>query len=593
MSYQDRLAVVFCGEQLSTSEKNLLRLLDFFGITSLKVAHNAASIPEILSARNGNPEYSLFATACCLAALSSPLSKLHPLFAGADSVFIYDFSDRAGSEQVLRFLASAPGAQMVYESPAIQSVVVSDGWPEFCGPMSGLKVSGVRGVTPHFLIPETAPFYLSLIECDQSPIFFRVMVDGKPVFATSAGIDVDINTPVKGSYFDIKDCFAGAVPVIMYLRWAFQGKLLTSNEHGACLVVDDPPLKKRYGFLVFEEALALAQRHRFAITLAFIPWNWRRTDASTAKLFLKHPDLLSLVVHGNDHTAAEFGAESVEALERKIATAVQRMKAHQVRVGIDWSPIMVFPQGVFSSESLAALQRNNFSAAVNTEVSPAGTDGAHTEVAELWSTAIMKFSAFPLFTRRYMGHGIENFAFDLLLGKPCLIAAHHDVFQHKAEALVKFLGALNSLNCSLKWRGLGELVRRSFRKRENSDGTTSVQMFANEMLLENKTSRNKTFNITRAESDAAKARMITANETSIDYCRDSSTLRFSVNVPPGGSVRVQVFYNGRQMDRMPAESLAYRAKCRARRALSEFRDDYVCRSVFLNQWTARIRRCLR
>ena len=47
----------------------------------------------------------------------------------------------------------------------------------------------------------------------------------------------------------------------------------------------------------------------------------------------------------------------------------------------------------------------------------------------------MTYGAFPIFTRRYAFHGVENFAFDLLLGKPCLIVAHHDSFKDDGTAL--------------------------------------------------------------------------------------------------------------------------------------------------------------
>ena len=63
---------------------------------------------------------------------------------------------------------------------------------------------------------------------------------------------------------------------------------------------------------------------------------------------------------------------------------------------------------------------------MNTEVAPAQRAANETTIADLWSVAIMRYGSFPIITRRYPSHGIENFAFDALLGKPCLIAAHHD-----------------------------------------------------------------------------------------------------------------------------------------------------------------------
>src|SRR5262249_39930086 len=152
---------------------------------------------------------------------------------------------------------------------------------------------------------------------------------------------------------------------------------------------------------------------------------------------------------------------------------------------IEADRLMVFPQGAFSPESGRALKLNGFVAAVNTEVAPIQRAANETKIADLWSVAIMKYGTFPLFTRRYPGHGIENFAFDGLLGKPCLIAAHHDVFRDHAQNLVDLVAGLNSLRWNLVWRPLGEAVRRSFTVRRLDNGTSIIRMFASSLVVEN------------------------------------------------------------------------------------------------------------
>jgi hypothetical protein len=598
MSSGDRVAVVLCGQELSTSEKNLFLLLEFFGINSLRVSPGESNLAETVARNVGEAEYCLLSTSACFAVAmqgfrAQPEGE-HPILASARSVFICDFRDNPESERILRFLTDSPTALIRRGNAARQSVSVSRDWPEFCGPMSGLEVSGVRvGGEPVFEIPQTSPQHQRLIAAGQADVFLKTLISGSPVFVASSAISIDLGTPVSGNFFDIKDYFIGAVPVVMYLRWAFQNRIWTHTEHSATLVVDDPHLKSRYGFLVFEDVLTLMRQHDFSTTIAFIPWNWRRTKPKTAELFLNNPDRYSLVVHGNDHTAGEFGTTSVERLDRKLRAASKRMEAHEKLTGVDWSRVMVFPQGVFSAESLAALKSNNFIAAVNTEVTPTGTGASKTEIVELWNTAIMKFSSFPVFTRRYMEHGIENFAFDMLLGKPCLMVAHHEVFKNRAQHLIEFVTALNSLNCSLRWRSLGEAVRRSFRKRGNRDGTMSVQMFASQMVLDNERNRVMTVHVSKRECNAAAVRLVTVNRQRIAWHQDVKEIRFSFDVPAGESVQVAVEYVGSPADNLPTETVGYRIKCGLRRRLSEFRDDYVCRSVFLSRCAAKLRRCLR
>src|SRR5207237_3997303 len=114
-----------------------------------------------------------------------------------------------------------------------------------------------------------------------------------------------------------------------------------------------------------------------------------------------------------------------------------------------------------SPEVGRALKLNGFVAAVHTEVAPAQPAGNDTTIADVWSVAIMKYGTFPIFTRRYLDHGIENFAFDALLGKPCLIAGHHDIFRDHARILVDFVEHLNSLKWNLVCRPMGAAIRGS------------------------------------------------------------------------------------------------------------------------------------
>jgi hypothetical protein len=53
----------------------------------------------------------------------------------------------------------------------------------------------------------------------------------------------------------------------------------------ACVVIDGPLLQQRYGFLNFRELLQLMEKQNFATSIAFIPWNWRRSHRGTVSDF--------------------------------------------------------------------------------------------------------------------------------------------------------------------------------------------------------------------------------------------------------------------------------------------------------------------
>ena len=65
----------------------------------------------------------------------------------------------------------------------------------------------------------------------------------------------------------------------------------------------------------------------FATTIAFIPWNWQRTNRDTVAVFRQNSGKLSVCVHGCDHTGGEFAARSAELLDRKLKTARCRMQS--------------------------------------------------------------------------------------------------------------------------------------------------------------------------------------------------------------------------------------------------------------------------
>ena len=62
----------------------------------------------------------------------------------------------------------------------------------------------------------------------------------------------------------------------------------------------------------------------------------------------------------------------------------------------------------------------------------------------------MRYSSFPIFTRRYPWEGIENFAFDILLGKPALIVIHHDYCSDGYDRLTDIRGGSEWVKLSLR-----------------------------------------------------------------------------------------------------------------------------------------------
>src|SRR5258705_1309722 len=213
-------------------------------------------------------------------------------------------------------------------------------------------------------------------------------------------------------------------------------------------------------------------------------------------------------------------------------TASCRMQSIHNKPALDNEYVMVFPQGAFSPEAVSALKRNGYVAAVNPEVAPVDDASNETTLADLWSVAIVRYGGFPIYTRRYIDHGIENFAFDGILGKPCFVAGHHDLFRGHGSELAEFLRQLASLRWKLSWRTLGNAVCRSYSIRSDG-GTIIVKMFAEQLRIENMEAMTRRIRVVKQEPQVVSLKDVTVNEDVVAYEYMDGCLRLIVDIPPG------------------------------------------------------------
>ena len=595
MTPQLARALLLCRKDPSSEDLNLRGVLNFFGIP-----WKAVTVGEItgaaLPANVARSEFCTLSSAPCMAeamqGIEDSNGALPRWMIEASSVYIYGFQDTDPCRKLLRLLTSDAQGNIRNLNTTQAFMSITSDFPEMCGPMSGMRVPVDLSGDLVFDVAHQGEEFQSIITVNDGEVFFRVTCRGVHFYLNVCRRIVDISSP-SAKYFDVKKLFCEAVPTTMYLKRAFRDVCWTSPETSGCLIVDDPVLKPRYGFLHFRETLELMDKYNFTTTIAFIPWNWRRTNLRTVAMLQRRPDRFSLAVHGCDHTASEFAARSTALLNRRIKAASQRMEFLLQRTSLQYDRVMVFPQGAFSPETGAALKLNGFVAAVNTEVAPSNNARNETKIADLWNVAIMKYGTFPIFTRRYLWHGIENFAFDALLGKPCLIVVHHDVFKDHGRDLVDFIAKLNSLNWNLRWRPLGDAISHSFKVRNQADGTSVIQMFAKNLVMENPSTESSEAVLMKEEGalDCVKAVMV--NQTAIDFSYDGGYLQFRVKLYPKEVTEVRVIYFDK-LDVAPStDGIAYSIKTRARRYLSEFRDNYLSQSDFLYESAARIKQLLK
>ena len=490
------------------------------------------------------------------------------------SVFVFPGAPDRASLGKAAAIVGGPHASVTAGDSATEWTV-SDAMPAFCGVMSGVRVSTLAGPGEDTLVfgPSAAK---AVISSARGAAFIQGELRSVPVFLSASEV-IDVDRPLTGRVFDIRAHAPSALPVVLYLKWALAQACWQPQETAACVVIDDPPLKARYGFLNFRHLATLMERANFSSSVAFIPWNWRRSARGTVGLFRDHPDRFSLSIHGCDHTGGEYASQDRGWLARKSRQAIERMEGHREKTGLGYDRVMVFPQGLFSQDAMTVLKRSPFIAVVNSEVISADPPSRAITVGDYWDCALMNYGEFPIFTRRYPWAGVENFAFDMLLGKPCLVTVHHNDCLDDCRHVVEFIEKLNRLNVTLRWTSLADVVRRSLRRRDVSNGMVEAEIYGTEALVRNSSEGTTTFRVRKRESAPSLIRDVTVDGRSMPWTVMGEHIEFETSIDPGEARLVAVSVEPLTEDAASPEGLAYKTKVMLRRYLCELRDNYKLR----------------
>jgi hypothetical protein len=318
-------------------------------------------------------------------------------------------------------------------------------------------------------------------------------------------------------------------------------------------------------------------RSEFTTTIAFIPWNYRRTRKSTARLIRERFDRFSICIHGCDHTAGEFASTDVKQLNTQTRLATQRMRDHEQRTGVPYTAVMVFPQGKFSTASLGLLKSHGYLAAVNSSLVPADLGEAHgLTVADLIAPAISKYYSFPLFMRRYPGE-VADFALDLFLGKPVLLVEHHNYFKDGYDAVREFITQINSLSKKLQWTSLRELLNNTYLQKKISQDALECKIFTNHQIIRNPEPMKRQYIIWKHEDNEVPIKKVSVDGRQYSYSIEDYHLRLCVDIPPKSAIEVTIDYSNTHQYAREVQDLRRNAKVYLRRYLSEFRDNHLCR----------------
>lgn len=410
-----------------------------------------------------------------------------------------------------------------------------------------------------------------------TPAFARLDVGNQDVFVWSSTEIFDVLTPIAAEN-EFELAADKYIPPIIFLRFAFREHCWHNPCPGAGIVIDDPLLRRCYGFIQFPRLLASARKNSYHITLAFIPWNYWRSRKKRAKPFLDYADCFSLCAHGCDHTNHEFRSRDYQDLLSRNFEARRRMTRHEERTGLFSEPLMVCPQEQYSLEAMRAFaDSRQFAGLLCTACMPRNLAEAQLCGADLLLPAQDSFYGFPVFKRHYWD-GMAVFAMALFLGKPAILVEHHEFFRDGSAGAEQFSRSLAALRPEIKWTSLAETVTRTHIRRRLSKGEWEVRFFSDTFRFEHTEEKAVDYRLFRRVSDATAVERVLVNGEVVPFVKQQGFLFFDFSASNAQTILVQVEVPPVQPTLAYATGAKYQFFVAVRRVLSEFRDNVVARN---------------
>jgi hypothetical protein len=561
----------------AASDLNLIKLAEFMGIPVCGIEFAGGSLASLEDAR------ALSGSALAVAISAGNLLRL--LDNGAlgrpeawarlpGNLFVYGFTSDPSHGKLAAVLSGGAyrAVRPVDNKKAAYDISAAD--RSVCEELSGLKLWPVRA-EDDAVFEKSAPDAVvhEYLQIDGGGLVAGLDRPGGCLMLAAVKDIIDVDAPFLRENRLI-DWLSQLVPAVWFFRRIFGARCWRGLCKQACLVIDDPLLRKRHGFLRYSQLLGAMQESNFATSIAFIPWNYRRSDREIVEMFRQHPDRFTLSIHGCDHSKHEFGDKNRALCSAKASAAHNRMRIHRQLTGLKHDNVMVFPEGVFTVESCRVLLNAGYLAAVNS--TPFAVDAAPDQLrVRDMLLPVTNVYGLPLLVRHYPGY-IMEFALDLFLGKPALIVEHHGYFQRGYCDIQELAAQINRMTQPILWRGLETIAQTACLQRQAPDGATEVRFFTNEVVYQNLTAATQKVRFCRQWAGGAEPPGVTVNGAAAEAVLGAGAFTLEIDLPSQAVAVVNVAQRPAAADSaVRVGDFPYQTRVFFRRLLCEFRDNYV------------------
>lgn len=445
------------------------------------------------------------------------------------------------------------------------------------GQLAGLELPFPRKDTSYFVLAENGKGQMITGVREENgvlPVFIQTVLDQRKVFLGSK-MPSPQDTSGDGNTVNVMDAFATVAPAMMFIKYCAGERGWHALHHYANLTIDDPWLREPYGYLDYRGLLEEMQKHNFHTTVAFIPWNYDRSEPEVASLVRGHPERFSICIHGDNHDHKEFSDFQSKSLPVQIAAvreSLSRMDKFQTLTGISYDKVMVFPHSIGSERLLEALKTYNFLATVNVDNVPFDIFRPPAFALALRSV-ILSWGAFPSIARYSAGtlNPAVLIAINDFLDNPLLFYGHHDFFANGIGAFDAMADRVNKFEPDTRWRSLGEIVKHLYLVRLRDDANYDVLAFSSSFSLENISGHDSIFHVRKQETGSPVISSVSVDGQPCNYRLRHGYSEFSIAIPAGKTRNVMVLYEN-NLGLVPASTSKPSLRVYLLRKISDFRD---------------------
>lgn len=405
------------------------------------------------------------------------------------------------------------------------------------------------------------------------PVFIETTVDKVKVFLARRPSSNEV--AIQSTSEDIVLAFSQIAPAMMFIRYSAGERAWHSPHHYANLTIDDPWLREPYGYLDYSGLLEEMKKHGFHSTVAFIPWNYDRSQPKVVSLFRDHSDRFSICVHGDNHDHKEFTDYRSKPLSAQVAAirqALARMDKFHALTGIPYDKVMVFPHSMAPDSTLGVLKTYNYLATINSSDVPMDRPKPPLLPFAL-RPVTLEFSNFASILRYPVEMGTPNgfLAINEFLDNPLFFYCHHDFFSSGINAFDGVADKVNKLEPDTRWVSVGDIVRHLYLIKVASNSQYDVLALSSDFYLENMSGRSSIFNVNKAEAGNASLRSVTVDGQEYSYRLAKGSLDLTIPIQAHQSRHVVIQYDN-DLSSTTTDISKNSARVYILRMASDFRD---------------------